>query len=163
MDLSTVLSRIDLHQYGSVKEFLQDVDLIWQNALEYNPDRDPSGTHSEQQTHTHAHTPWLREGSVKYKCSPTGWLECKCLYFLRSSDTAQSMCTERHSPCYHQRWTGWRFWEALWGDQGVTQRKRSVCVSMCVCTIIDICPGPMELERLFVYFITELNQSGVNH
>lgn len=45
MDLSTVLSKVDLHQYGSVKEFLQDVDLIWQNALEYNPDRDPSGTH----------------------------------------------------------------------------------------------------------------------
>ncbi|XP_039974151.1 ATPase family AAA domain-containing protein 2-like isoform X2 [Xiphias gladius] len=42
MDLSTVLSKIDLHQYGTVKEFLQDVDLIWQNALEYNPDRDPS-------------------------------------------------------------------------------------------------------------------------
>uniref|UniRef100_A0A3B3YK56 ATPase family AAA domain-containing protein 2 n=1 Tax=Poecilia mexicana TaxID=48701 RepID=A0A3B3YK56_9TELE len=42
MDLSTVMSRIDLHRYGTVKEFLQDVDLIWQNALEYNPDRDPS-------------------------------------------------------------------------------------------------------------------------
>uniref|UniRef100_A0A3P8TJN4 ATPase family AAA domain-containing protein 2 n=1 Tax=Amphiprion percula TaxID=161767 RepID=A0A3P8TJN4_AMPPE len=42
MDLSTVLSKIDLHQYGTVKEFLGDVDLIWQNALEYNPDRDPS-------------------------------------------------------------------------------------------------------------------------
>ncbi|XP_068591755.1 ATPase family AAA domain-containing protein 2B isoform X2 [Cebidichthys violaceus] len=42
MDLSTVLSKIDLHQYGTVKEFLHDVDLIWQNALEYNPDRVPS-------------------------------------------------------------------------------------------------------------------------
>ncbi|XP_074510873.1 ATPase family AAA domain-containing protein 2 isoform X3 [Sebastes fasciatus] len=42
MDLSTVLSKIDLHQYATVKEFLQEVDLIWQNALEYNPDRDPS-------------------------------------------------------------------------------------------------------------------------
>ena len=42
MDLSTVLSNIDLHRYGAVKDFLQDVDLIWQNALEYNPDRDPS-------------------------------------------------------------------------------------------------------------------------
>ncbi|XP_035984936.1 ATPase family AAA domain-containing protein 2 isoform X2 [Fundulus heteroclitus] len=42
MDLSTVLSRIDLHHYVTVKEFLQDVDLIWQNALKYNPDRDPS-------------------------------------------------------------------------------------------------------------------------
>ncbi|XP_070821724.1 ATPase family AAA domain-containing protein 2-like isoform X1 [Chaetodon trifascialis] len=42
MDLSTVLSKVDLHQYRTVKEFLEDVDLIWQNALEYNPDRDPS-------------------------------------------------------------------------------------------------------------------------
>lgn len=42
MDLSTVLAKIDLHKYGTVKEYLQDVDLIWQNALEYNPDRDPS-------------------------------------------------------------------------------------------------------------------------
>lgn len=42
MDLSTVLTKIDLHQYATVKEFLHDVDLIWQNALEYNPDRDPS-------------------------------------------------------------------------------------------------------------------------
>ncbi|XP_068611101.1 ATPase family AAA domain-containing protein 2-like [Brachionichthys hirsutus] len=42
MDLSTVLSKVDLHQYVTVKEFLHDVDLIWQNALEYNPDRDPS-------------------------------------------------------------------------------------------------------------------------
>uniref|UniRef100_A0A8C4DNR4 ATPase family AAA domain-containing protein 2 n=1 Tax=Dicentrarchus labrax TaxID=13489 RepID=A0A8C4DNR4_DICLA len=42
MDLSTVLSKVDLHRYGTVKEFRQDVDLIWQNALEYNPDRDPS-------------------------------------------------------------------------------------------------------------------------
>ncbi|KAJ8273122.1 hypothetical protein GJAV_G00097700, partial [Gymnothorax javanicus] len=42
MDLSTVLSKIDLHKYVTVKEFIQDVDLIWQNALEYNPDVDPS-------------------------------------------------------------------------------------------------------------------------
>uniref|UniRef100_A0A8C2CLG0 ATPase family AAA domain-containing protein 2 n=1 Tax=Cyprinus carpio TaxID=7962 RepID=A0A8C2CLG0_CYPCA len=42
MDLSTVLSQIDLHKYETVAAYLQDVDLIWQNALEYNPDRDPS-------------------------------------------------------------------------------------------------------------------------
>ncbi|XP_059195973.1 ATPase family AAA domain-containing protein 2-like isoform X2 [Centropristis striata] len=42
MDLSTVLAKIDLHKYETVKEFIQDVDLIWKNALEYNPDRDPS-------------------------------------------------------------------------------------------------------------------------
>ncbi|CAM4704056.1 unnamed protein product [Leuciscus chuanchicus] len=42
MDLSTVLSQIDLHKYETVAAYLHDVDLIWQNALEYNPDRDPS-------------------------------------------------------------------------------------------------------------------------
>ncbi|KAM9798500.1 ATPase family AAA domain-containing protein 2 [Neosynchiropus ocellatus] len=42
MDLSTVLSKIDRHQYMTAKDFLEDVDLIWKNALEYNPDRDPS-------------------------------------------------------------------------------------------------------------------------
>lgn len=43
MDLSTVLTKIDLHQYATVKDYLYDVDLIWKNALEYNPDTDPSG------------------------------------------------------------------------------------------------------------------------
>ncbi|XP_008106434.2 ATPase family AAA domain-containing protein 2 isoform X1 [Anolis carolinensis] len=41
MDLSTVISKIDLHQYLSAKEYLKDIDLICSNALEYNPDKDP--------------------------------------------------------------------------------------------------------------------------
>ena len=41
MDLSTMMSKIDLHQYQTVKAFLDDIDLICQNALEYNPDKDP--------------------------------------------------------------------------------------------------------------------------
>nr|XP_020652184.1 ATPase family AAA domain-containing protein 2 isoform X1 [Pogona vitticeps] len=41
MDLSTVISKIDLHQYLSAKDYLKDIDLICSNALEYNPDRDP--------------------------------------------------------------------------------------------------------------------------
>lgn len=43
MDLSTLLSKIDLHKYHTVKDYVYDVDLIWKNALEYNPDKDPSG------------------------------------------------------------------------------------------------------------------------
>lgn len=43
MDLSTVISKIDLHQYLSAKDYLKDIDLICSNALEYNPDRDPGG------------------------------------------------------------------------------------------------------------------------
>lgn len=40
MDLSTMMSKIDMHQYQTGKEFLEDVDLICSNALEYNPNRD---------------------------------------------------------------------------------------------------------------------------
>ncbi|XP_062912238.1 ATPase family AAA domain-containing protein 2-like isoform X1 [Mobula hypostoma] len=42
MDLSTVMSNIDLHKYMTAKEYLHDVELICSNALEYNPDRDPA-------------------------------------------------------------------------------------------------------------------------
>ncbi|KAM3595715.1 uncharacterized protein V6R79_001526 [Siganus canaliculatus] len=45
MDLSTLLSNIDEHQYLTAAEFLSDADLIWQNALEYNPDSDPMDRH----------------------------------------------------------------------------------------------------------------------
>ncbi|KFQ85916.1 ATPase family AAA domain-containing protein 2, partial [Phoenicopterus ruber ruber] len=43
MDLSAVLSKIDLHQYLTAGDFLKDIDLICSNALEYNPDKDPGG------------------------------------------------------------------------------------------------------------------------
>ncbi|KAM3928638.1 ATPase family AAA domain-containing protein 2 [Leptodactylus fuscus] len=41
MDLSTIISKIDLHKYRTVQEYLKDIDLICSNALEYNPDKDP--------------------------------------------------------------------------------------------------------------------------
>lgn len=43
MDLSTVMTKIDTHQYLTAKDFLVDIDLICSNALEYNPDKDPGG------------------------------------------------------------------------------------------------------------------------
>lgn len=43
MDLSTVMTKIDTHQYLTAKDFLADIDLISSNALEYNPDKDPGG------------------------------------------------------------------------------------------------------------------------
>lgn len=43
MDLSTVVAKIDTHQYLTAKDFLVDIDLICNNALEYNPDKDPGG------------------------------------------------------------------------------------------------------------------------
>ncbi|XP_074841724.1 ATPase family AAA domain-containing protein 2 [Carettochelys insculpta] len=41
MDLSTVICKIDLHQYLTARDYLRDIDLICSNALEYNPDKDP--------------------------------------------------------------------------------------------------------------------------
>ncbi|XP_030597491.1 ATPase family AAA domain-containing protein 2-like isoform X2 [Archocentrus centrarchus] len=41
MDLSTLLTNIDEQKYITVGEFMADADLIWKNALDYNPDSDP--------------------------------------------------------------------------------------------------------------------------
>uniref|UniRef100_A0A8C0UJN4 ATPase family AAA domain-containing protein 2-like n=1 Tax=Cyanistes caeruleus TaxID=156563 RepID=A0A8C0UJN4_CYACU len=42
MDLSTVLSKIDMHQYLTARDFLKDIDLIRSNALKYKPNRGPA-------------------------------------------------------------------------------------------------------------------------
>jgi hypothetical protein len=39
MDLETMMTKIDVHQYVCAQDFLDDVDLLCRNALEYNPDR----------------------------------------------------------------------------------------------------------------------------
>lgn len=43
MDLSTMMSKIDRHSYQTCKEFLDDIGLICENALEYNPDSSSNG------------------------------------------------------------------------------------------------------------------------
>lgn len=43
MDLSTVVAKIDFHQYLTAKDFLKDINLICTNALEYNSAKDPGG------------------------------------------------------------------------------------------------------------------------
>ncbi|KYM86428.1 ATPase family AAA domain-containing protein 2, partial [Atta colombica] len=42
MDLETMMTKIDMNCYLCAREFLDDIDLICRNALEYNPDRDPA-------------------------------------------------------------------------------------------------------------------------
>ncbi|XP_033120277.1 ATPase family AAA domain-containing protein 2-like [Anneissia japonica] len=42
MDLATMMSKINMKKYTCASQFLEDIDLICSNALEYNPDRDPS-------------------------------------------------------------------------------------------------------------------------
>jgi len=43
MDLSSMMSNIDLHQYQTAEQFLADINLICNNALEYNPATNPEG------------------------------------------------------------------------------------------------------------------------
>lgn len=42
MALENMMTKIDAHEYESAAQFLEDVELICRNALEYNPDRDPT-------------------------------------------------------------------------------------------------------------------------
>lgn len=37
MDLETMMTKVDFHRYECAKDFLNDIELICQNALEYNP------------------------------------------------------------------------------------------------------------------------------
>ncbi|CAH1164178.1 unnamed protein product [Phaedon cochleariae] len=39
MDLETMMTKVDIHRYECAKDFLNDIELICQNALEYNPAR----------------------------------------------------------------------------------------------------------------------------
>lgn len=39
MDLETMMTKVDFHRYECAKDFLCDIELIVQNALEYNPAR----------------------------------------------------------------------------------------------------------------------------
>jgi hypothetical protein len=43
MDLGAMMSKIDLHGYQTAMEFLDDINLICLNALEYNPDKTQTG------------------------------------------------------------------------------------------------------------------------
>lgn len=52
MDLSTAMTKIDTHQYLTAKDFLVDIDLICNNALEYNPDKDPGGEENDFDVNT---------------------------------------------------------------------------------------------------------------
>ncbi|KAH8874618.1 ATPase family AAA domain-containing protein 2 [Schistosoma japonicum] len=41
MDLGLIRDKIDSHQYANVNDFMKDIELVYQNALEYNPPNIP--------------------------------------------------------------------------------------------------------------------------
>lgn len=47
MDLETMMTKIDMNCYLCAREFLDDIDLICRNALEYNPDRSVAESESD--------------------------------------------------------------------------------------------------------------------
>lgn len=84
--------------------------------------------------------PWSITQIGTPQVNPVWWIQrsphVKCAHLFtqlcsgpRSPDPPQGVCAERCGPCHHQSWTGWRFWEDLWGDQSVTPNKRYI---MCV-------------------------------
>lgn len=67
MDLSTVITKIDKHNYLTAKDFLKDIDLICSNALEYNPDKDPGGKDG------------LGKGDFGDRLEGKVWIKCACV------------------------------------------------------------------------------------
>lgn len=45
IDLETMMTKIDRHEYTCAQDFLADIDLIVANALEYNPNHSPEDQH----------------------------------------------------------------------------------------------------------------------
>ncbi|KAF2363130.1 Bromodomain [Trinorchestia longiramus] len=45
MDLETMMSKVDRHEYTCAQDFLKDIELICHNALEYNPSYSADGKH----------------------------------------------------------------------------------------------------------------------
>ena len=45
MDLETMMTKIDRHEYTCAQDFLKDIDLICANALEYNPNHSAEDQH----------------------------------------------------------------------------------------------------------------------
>ena len=43
MDLETMMTKIDQHDYVCARDFLSDIDQIVENALEYNPNHSAEG------------------------------------------------------------------------------------------------------------------------
>lgn len=134
MDLSTLLSNIDAHKYVTVKDFLQEVDLIWKNALEYNPDRDPSGKHGLSFIWFHFVLISDTWASFIVACQRTMyvWFEkCLCFFPIRSLDPPSCLRPEGHGARHHQRPAGWELREDLSRNQGVPKQKRFCYSAFC--------------------------------
>uniref|UniRef100_A0A8C2ZT45 Bromo domain-containing protein n=1 Tax=Cyclopterus lumpus TaxID=8103 RepID=A0A8C2ZT45_CYCLU len=51
MDLSTLQANVDANRYSTLAEFVLDADLIWRNALSYNPNINPMDRRIRQRAH----------------------------------------------------------------------------------------------------------------
>lgn len=116
MDLETMMQKIDLHKYESGKMFLEDVDLICSNALEYNPDKGPSGRCLDSSL-----SDWHQSWSKNLNAA---------IYFplfFRSFNPTPCMCLERRRVRYRRNGNGSRIREDVRRSSQQTLEKRFAC------------------------------------
>ncbi|CAH2093136.1 unnamed protein product [Euphydryas editha] len=85
MDLETMMTKVDMHKYNCAKDFLDDIDLICANALEYNPDRTSSDKqirHEACALRDHAHA------LIDVEMDSDFELECRAIARRRRHDGA---------------------------------------------------------------------------
>jgi len=101
MDLETMMTKIDMNCYLCAREFLDDIDLICRNALEYNPDRSVA----ESKCYLSEISCRSRKTIIRVFVRELSPLQKQLLilcYNLRffSSDTI-FFCTDIHIVCFH--------------------------------------------------------------
>jgi len=101
MDLETMMTKIDMNCYLCAREFLDDIDLICRNALEYNPDRSVA----ESECYLSEIFCRSRKTIIRVFVRELSPLQKQLLilcYNLRffSSDTI-FFCTDIHIVCFH--------------------------------------------------------------
>jgi len=101
MDLETMMTKIDMNCYLCAREFLDDIDLICRNALEYNPDRSVA----KSECYFYEISCRSRKTIIRVFVRELSPLQKQLLilcYNLRffSSDTI-FFCTDIHIVCFH--------------------------------------------------------------
>lgn len=117
MDLSTLLTNIDEQKYVTVDEFVCDADLIWKNALEYNPDSDPMGeTPPPRRPPRDQKECFYSQNCIHFKV-----FVCVC---VRPSHPSPGVRPEGRAALHHQSRAERRLPESLRGDPSLSDAER---------------------------------------
>uniref|UniRef100_A0AAR5NYI6 Bromo domain-containing protein n=1 Tax=Dendroctonus ponderosae TaxID=77166 RepID=A0AAR5NYI6_DENPD len=98
MDLETMMTKVDFHRYECAKDFLQDIDLICENALEYNPANKSCRSSADKQIRHRACS--LRDYAYTLiKTEMDSDFEDKC-QDIKKQRKQRKACTAKYLPSY---------------------------------------------------------------